>query len=109
MNTNIFKAIDKDNMGVLDSQTVELFIRAFLRGTQKEGEVSTDFEQCHTSLFRKLHDYSEDGEITFEDLSKFMQELLKQQIRMLQIRIEEQKYQRANNLHNQSTKDRDHF
>ena len=95
MNKNIFDAIDTDNLGVLDANQVEIFVRSFLRGNQKPGSQNTDFESNHDQLLGRLWTINNENEISLEELSKFMQELLKQQIRMLQVRLEDEKYARA--------------
>ena len=95
MNQNIFDAIDNNNLGVLDAAQVEIFIRAFLRGNQVEGTINTSFEMQHDLLIKRLFQINDENELTLEDLTKFMGELMKQQIRMLTIRLEEQRYERA--------------
>ena len=42
-----------------------------------------------------MRDNDESGEITLDDLGKFLNELLKHQVKLLQQRVEEQKYERA--------------
>lgn len=76
MSKNIYDAIDVDNEGVLQTSQVEVFVKDFLRGHQVEGQINTSFDTNHDEVFSILNE-SEDGEITFEELSKFLNELLK--------------------------------
>ena len=91
---NIYDAIDTDNEGTIPTAQVEAFVRDFLRGNQKEETISTDFEMENDDVFKILQD-NESGEVTLDELSKFLNELLKNQVRQLQIKVEQQKYERS--------------
>ncbi len=91
---NIFDAIDTDNVGTLEVSQVEQFVRSFLRGNQVPGQINTSFEDSHNQIFKILKD-NESGEITQDELGKFLNELLKNQVKMLQIKLEQQKYERS--------------
>ena len=82
MNKNIFDAIDTDNVGVLEVDKVEVFVRSFLRGHQVEGQPNTSFEGMHDQIFSKMKE-NESGELTLDDLGKFLNELLKHQVKLL--------------------------
>ena len=98
MNRNLFDAMDTDNKGSIDCNQVETFIREFLRGDQKEGEIDTNFEHWHEGTFKMLRD-NEAGEVTMEELAKVLWELLRYQVVCLQRRLEEQTFARAIALH----------
>ena len=51
MNDNIFKAIDEDNLGVLQVDLAEEFFRDVIRGKQIEGCTNTDFEAECEEIF----------------------------------------------------------
>lgn len=87
MNSNIFMAIDEDDSGVLQVEMAEEFARSFLRGNQIEGMPNTDFEMANDEVFIILAE-QESGEVTKDEMSKFMNELLKHQIKNLQERLE---------------------
>ena len=70
-----------------------------MKGNQIEGQINTSFEDKHEDIFKLLLD-NESGEVPFDELGKWLNELLKNQVKQLQIRVEEQKYQRA--LENQN-------
>ena len=76
MNSNIFLAIDEDNSGVIEVSVAEEFVRTFLRGNQIEGMPNTDFEEANAEVFLILSE-NESGEVTADEMSKFMNELLK--------------------------------
>ena len=94
MTKNIYDAIDTDNAGTLEVNQVEIFVRSFLKGNQIEGQINTSFEDKHDEIFKLLQD-NESGELTLDELGKWLNEMLKHQVKQLQIRVEEQKYQRA--------------
>ena len=94
LTSNVYDAIDTDNGGTLEVSMVETFVRTFLRGNQIEGQINTSFEDSNTKIFKLLED-NESGELTIEELGKFLFELLKSQVICLQTRLEEQKYQRS--------------
>ena len=94
MNKNIYDAIDTDNAGTLEVEMVESFVRTFLRGNQIEGQINTSFEDENSAVFKQLQD-NESGELSMDDLGKFLFDLLKSQVKQLQTRLEEQKYQRS--------------
>ena len=73
---NIYDAMDTETLGTIKTDLVESFIRDVLRGDQKEGEINTSFEKENEDQFKILHE-NESGEVTLEELSKFLQELLK--------------------------------
>ena len=76
MNKNIFDAIDVDNTGTLEVDQVEIFVRNFLLGNQVPGQINTSFDQQHDAIFANLRD-NESGEVTLEELGKFLGLLLK--------------------------------
>ena len=76
MTKNIYDAIDTDNAGTLEVKQVEQFVRQFLRGNQIEGQINTSFEEKHEETFKILLD-NESGELTQEELGKWLNELLK--------------------------------
>ena len=86
--------MDEDDVGVLQTAKVEQFVRAFLRGTQIEGNPNTDFEHEHQETYKLLRD-NESGEINGFETSEFMRQLMKNQIICLQKRLEIEKMQRA--------------
>ena len=94
MTKNIYDAIDTDNAGTLEVDQVEQFVRNFLKGNQIEGQINTSFEDRHDTIFKILKD-NESGEVTPDELGKFLNELLKNQVKELQIKVEQQKYQRS--------------
>ena len=94
MTKNIYDAIDTDNAGTLEVDQVEIFVRNFLKGNQIEGQINTSFEDRHDTIFKILKD-NESGEVTPDELGKFLNELLKNQVKELQIKVEQQKYQRS--------------
>ena len=73
---NMYDAIDTDNAGTIGINQVEIFVRDVLRGDQKEGFINTSFEAENEELFKILHE-NESGEVTLDELSKFLLELLK--------------------------------
>ena len=94
MNDNIFKAIDEDNIGVLQTDIAEEFFRDVMRGNQIEGCTNTDFEKECDDVFLILSQ-NDAGEIVQEEMAEFMQRLILKQIENLQTRVEKIKYQRA--------------
>ena len=50
-----------------------------MKGNQVEGQTNTSFDEAHEDIFRSLNDY-ESGELTIEDLGKFLNALLKNQV-----------------------------
>ena len=100
MTKNIYDAIDTDNAGTLEVGQVEFFVKQFLKGNQIEGQINTSFEDKHDTVFQILKD-NESGEVTIDELGKFLNELLKNQVKQLQIKVEEQKYQRSLELQKQ--------
>ena len=79
LTSNVYDAIDTDNAGTLEVEMVENFVRTFLRGNQIEGQVNTSFEEDNTSIFKVLAE-NESGELTIDDLGRFLFELLKSQV-----------------------------
>ena len=94
MARNIYDAIDTDNEGTIKTVQVENFVKLFLKGNQVEGQLDTSFDGVHDHVFAILQE-NESGEVNLDELSKFLQELLKNQVRQLQIRLETQKYERS--------------
>ena len=88
MTKNIYDAIDTDNAGTLEVNQVEIFVRSFLKGNQIEGQINTSFEDKHDEIFKLLQD-NESGELTLDELGKWLNEMLKHQVKQLQIRVEE--------------------
>ena len=91
---NIYDAIDTDNEGTLKVGQVETFVRDFLKGNQIEGQTNTAFETDNDQIFKLLQE-NESGEVNLDELSKFLNELLKNQVKALQRRLETQKYERS--------------
>ena len=87
MSKNIYDAIDVDNLGTLQKEQIEVFVKDFLKGQQIEGQVNTSFHEVHDEVFKILND-NETGELTFDELSVFLRELLKNQVIELQKRLE---------------------
>lgn len=94
MNTNIFLAMDEDNVGILQTDVAEEFVRSFLRGNQIEGMPNTDFEEANEEIYNILKE-QESGEVDASEMAKFMRELIKHQIKCLQQSIEKGKFERA--------------
>ena len=82
MNKNIYDAIDTDNEGVLKVDQVETFVRLFLKGNQVEGQINTSFDDAHDAIFKILTE-NESGEVNLDELGKFLNELLKNQVKVL--------------------------
>ena len=81
INKSIFDAIDTDNSGTLEREEVESFVKSLLVGIHND-EVY-DYEERHRIVFSVL-DENESGEITLDELGKFLRELFKEQIKELQ-------------------------
>ena len=64
--------------------------------------MSTDFEKEHEAIFKQLRS-NESGEVTVDELSQFLNELLKNQIKVLRSRLEYQKYERCMETENDGT------
>ena len=70
-------------------------MKGLLKGIHSgDGEGSTDLQERHKIVFSVLDD-NESGEITLDELGKFLRELFKEQIKELQEGVEKQKYTRA--------------
>ena len=91
INKSIFDAIDTDNSGTLEKEEVEGFIKDLLKGMQTEQgeagpygqvEVGQQVEDRYRVVFQLL-DENETGEITLDELGKFLRELFKEQIKEL--------------------------
>ena len=80
MSKNIYDAIDTDNEGTLKVSQVESFVREFLRGNQIEGQTNTSFEEDNEQILKMLND-NESGEVNLDELGKFLNELLKNQVK----------------------------
>ena len=87
----MYDAIDIDMAESIPIPQVEDFVRGFLRGgdedNSEEGTISTNFEQENEEIFKMLHQ-TETGEVTPHDLSEFLCELLKNQVKLLVQRAE---------------------
>ena len=94
MNQNVFKAMDEDNLGYLQTDIAEEFIRRVMKGTQIEGMTNTDFEDECEEAYVILRE-KESGEVDAQEMAEFMQELIFKQITNLQNRAEQIKYQRS--------------
>ena len=58
-----------------------------MRGSPIEGQPNTDFEKDHEHLFLQLRK-SDTGEVNMEDLGRFLKELTKNQVKVLQKAME---------------------
>ena len=96
----LYDAIDTENVGAIKCHQVEEFCREFLQG---DGSYDTDtnFADHHQSAYKMLRD-NEAGSVSMEELSQFLWELTRQQIVNLQNRIEQQVFERAEELQTQS-------
>ena len=96
INKSIFDAIDTDNSGSLEKEEVETVVKGLLKGINSGGDESAkqDSQERHKIVFSVLDD-NESGEITLDELGKFLRELFKEQIKELQEGVEKQKYSRA--------------
>ena len=83
INKSIFDAIDTDNSGTLEREEVESFVKSLLVGIHNEEEEEYDQNERHRIVFGVL-DENESGEITLDELGKFLGELFKEQIKELQ-------------------------
>ena len=98
INKSIFDAIDTDNSGTLEKEEVEDFMKDLLRGienTQAEiGHMDQNnnipVDDRYRQVFQLL-DENESGEITLDELGKFLRELFKEQIKELQEDYEREK------------------
>ena len=79
MAKKFYEAMDEDNLGYLYVEVVLKFIKQFMRGQVGE-KISTDFEFQHEALLQQFKNDNEDGECSFEDLSKLLYQLLKDQV-----------------------------
>ncbi len=96
INKSIFDAIDTDNSGSLEKEEVETCVKGRLKGSHSgDGDGGADLQERHKIVFSVLDD-NESGEITLDELGKFLRELFKEQIKQLQEGVEKQKYNRAN-------------
>ena len=82
INKSIFDAIDTDNSGTLEREEVESFVKSLLVGIHNEEEEEYDQNERHRIVFGVL-DENESGEITLDELGKFLRELFKEQIKEL--------------------------
>lgn len=86
---SIFDAIDTDNSGTLEKDEVLQFIKDLLKGMQfdnvspAEDNASAALDDRYRQVFQIL-DENESGEITLDELGKFLRELFKEQIQELQ-------------------------
>ena len=83
INKSIFDAIDTDNSGTLERNEVHSFVESLLVGIHSEDEQAYDTNERHRIVFSVL-DENESGEITLDELGKFLRELFKEQIKELQ-------------------------
>ena len=98
LNKSIFDAIDTDNSGTLEREEVESFVKSLLVGIHNDGEEEYDQNERHRIVFGVL-DENESGEITLDELGKFLRELFKEQIKELQDASE--RIKRKNNQNKQ--------
>ena len=83
INMSIFDAIDTDNSGSLERDEVETFVKGLLKGIHSDEEDNrADLQERYKIVFSVLDD-NESGEITIEELGKFLRELFKDQIKQL--------------------------
>ena len=83
INKSIFDAIDTDNSGTLEREEVESFVKSLLVGIHNEDDEEYDQNERQRIVFGVL-DENESGEITLDELGKFLRELFKEQIKELQ-------------------------
>jgi len=83
INKSIFDAIDTDNSGTLEREEVESFVKSLLVGIHNDDDEEYDQNERHRIVFGVL-DENESGEITLDELGKFLRELFKEQIKELQ-------------------------
>lgn len=79
INKAIFDAIDTDNSGTLERDEVESFIKGLLKGVHDDENnmFGADVDGRLESVFTLL-DENESGEITLDELGKFLRELFKE-------------------------------
>ena len=94
INKSIFDAIDTDNSGTLEREEVESFVKSLLVGIHNDEEEDYDQNERHRIVFGVL-DENESGEITLDELGKFLRELFKEQIKELQDASERMKRKSA--------------
>jgi len=84
INNAIFDAIDTDNSGTLERDEVESFIKGLLKGVHNgEGSIFGGDIDGRLEVVFALLDENESGEITLDELGKFLRELFKEQIKEL--------------------------
>ena len=90
----MFKALDEDNVEYVAIEKVRQFTKDVMRGKQVEGQENTSFEGENEECFAILEKL--DSEFCNEEnLGIFFRQLVKDQIRLLQKRIEKQYYERC--------------
>lgn len=101
INKSIFDAIDTDNSGTLEKDEVEVFIKDMLRSMDLDYSRSNHLDSQpsliddrYRNVFSVL-DENESGEITMDELGKFLRELFKEQVRELQEVIERENIRKA--------------
>ena len=99
MTKNMYDAMDDDSEGTLKCNLVEQFFREFLKGTQVEGQINTDFSNDHDHVFKILRE-NESGEVTIDELCSFTRELMKSHVDLLREKLEQEKYERSVALEN---------
>jgi Ca2+-binding EF-hand superfamily protein len=83
INKSIFDAIDTDNSGTLEKDEVETFIKDLLRSMSLDSSINLHtidqsfIDDRYRNVFGLL-DENESGEITMDELGKFMRELFKE-------------------------------
>ena len=97
INKSIFDAIDTDNSGTLEREEVESFVKSLLVGITNDEDEEYDQNERHRIVFGVL-DENESGEITLDELGKFLRELFKEQIKELQDASERMKRKAASSL-----------
>ena len=101
INKSIFDAIDTDNSGTLEKDEVEVFIKDMLRSMDLDYSRNNHLDSQpsliddrYRNVFSVL-DENESGEITIDELGKFLRELFKEQVRELQEVIERENIRKA--------------
>ena len=101
INKSIFDAIDTDNSGTLEKDEVEVFIKDMLRSMDLDYSRNNHLDSQpsliddrYRNVFSVL-DENESGEITMDELGKFLRELFKEQVRELQEVIERENIRKA--------------
>ena len=78
LNINIFKALDEDNIGLVNRTFLKDFTENFLEGTQYPGQPNSSFTGKHDHVF-KILDQFDSGVLGEDDVGMFMRALIKSQ------------------------------